>query len=180
MVERTAHARGGYNRELVAAYVEAFQAAAMEFELQGQPDLNLILRVPGVLQSEVRASEQDDAALTASVLEQVVPLIESLKGMRRREGASLAGVLEGTLVRMADAVRGVAELRPEVELRYQDRLRERLEAVVGNDVNRQRMLEEVALLVERSDVSEEIARMETHIQHFRGGADGGWRGGEEA
>ena len=54
VVDRTAQQQGGYNRELVAAYVEAFQAAAQEFELQGQPDLNVILRMPGVMQAESR------------------------------------------------------------------------------------------------------------------------------
>ena len=167
MVDRTAGQGAGYNRALVASYVEAFQAAAQEFELQGQPDLNVILRMPGVLQAESRSNEEENAALSASVLEQIVPLIGALKAMRLREGAALAGVLHGTLDRLTDAVKSVAELRPEVEQRYQDRLTERLEAAVGLDVNRQRLLEEVAVLVERSDVSEEIARMETHIQHFR-------------
>ena len=167
MVDRTAGQGAGYNRALVASYVEAFQAAAQEFELQGQPDLNVILRMPGVLQAESRSNEEENAALSESVLEQIVPLIGALKAMRLREGAALAGVLHGTLDRLTDAVKSVAELRPEVEQRYQDRLTERLEAAVGLDVNRQRLLEEVAVLVERSDVSEEIARMETHIQHFR-------------
>ena len=81
-------------------------------------------------------------------------------------------MLHATLDRLAQAVIGVAELRPEVEVRCRQRLTERLEAAVGTEaegvgLNRQRLLEEVALLVERSDVSEEIARMETHIQHFR-------------
>ncbi len=171
-VDRTAQQRGGYNRDVVASYVDAFQAAAQEFELQGQPDLNVILRLPGVLQAESRINEEDDGALTASVLEQVIPLIAVLKAMRQREGAALADVLRATLDRLTDSVNGVAALRPEVELRYQQRLTERLEAAVGSNgdgigINRQRLLEEVALLVERSDVSEEIARMETHIQHFR-------------
>jgi uncharacterized protein (TIGR00255 family) len=171
-VERTAQAVGGFNREMVAAYVAAFQAAADEFELQGQPDLNVILRVPGVLQAESRVSEEDRAALAASVLQHVVPLLAELKAMRMREGAALTEVLHATLDRLAQAVTGVAELRPEVEARCRQRLTERLEAAVGADgnslgLNRQRLLEEVALLVERSDVSEEIARMETHIQHFR-------------
>ena len=166
-VDRNAAQAAGYNRALVAAYVEAFQAAAQEFELQGQPDLNVILRMPGVLQAESRSNEEENVALSASVVEQVVPLIAALKAMRLREGAALAAVLHATLDRLTDAVKSVAELRPEVEQRYQDRLTERLEAVVGLDVNRQRLLEEVAVLVERSDVSEEIARMETHIQHFR-------------
>jgi uncharacterized protein (TIGR00255 family) len=166
-VDRKAQQQGGYNRELVASYVDAFQSAAQEFELQGQPDLNVILRLPGVLQVESRSSEEASAALTASVLEQVVPLIEELKTMRLREGAALADVLLATLDRLSEAVIGVEELRPEVEQRFGQRLTERLEAAVGTEVNRQRLLEEVALLVERSDVSEEIARMKTHIQHFR-------------
>ena len=171
-VDRTTQQRGGYNRDVVASYVDAFQAAAQEFELQGQPDLNVILRLPGVLQAESRTNEEDNSALTANVLEQVVPLIAVLKAMRQREGAALADVLRATLDRLTESVNGVAALRPEVELRYQQRLAERLEAAVGSNgdgigINRQRLLEEVALLVERSDVSEEIARMETHIQHFR-------------
>jgi len=170
-VDRTAGQTGAYNRELVDAYVQAFQAAAHEFELQGQPDLNVILRMPGVLQAESRADEAENAALVASVLERVVPLIAELKTMRMREGAALAGVLTATLDRLSEAVKGVEALRPEVEARFQERLTERLEAAIGPEadsgVSRQRLLEEVALLVERSDVSEEIARMQTHIQHFR-------------
>ena len=166
-VDRTTQQKGGYNREMVAGYIEAFQAALEEFELQGQPDLNVILRMPGALQVEVRSGEEDVVALTASIVENLVPLIDSLKAMRQREGASLSEVLGATMARLTESVDGVAELRPEVEARYQERLTQRLEAAVGADINRQRLLEEVALLVERSDVSEEIARMETHIQHFQ-------------
>ena len=171
-VERTAQVAGGFNRDLVAAYVAAFQSAADEFELQGQPDLNVILRMPGVLQAESRPSDEDRAALAASVLQSVVPLLAELKAMRMREGAALVEVLNATLDRLSQAVAGVAELRPEVEARCRERLAERLEAAVGTEaegvgLNRQRLLEEIALLVERSDVSEEIARMDTHIQHFR-------------
>jgi uncharacterized protein (TIGR00255 family) len=61
----------------------------------------------------------------------------------------------------------VAVLRPEVEARYQERLTQRLTAAAGNEFSRQRLLEEVAVLVDRSDVAEEIARMVTHIGHFR-------------
>ena len=184
VVDRSTQQQAGYNRDLVAAYVEAFLSAAQEFELQGQPDLNVILRVPGVLQVESRSNDDDNSALTGSVLEQIIPLIDSLKTMRSREGAALAGVLHATLDRLAEGVKQVTELRPEVELRYQERLTERLEAAVGPDgsgvgVNRQRMLEEVALLVERSDISEEIARMETHIHHFRDLLDAGGETGKK-
>jgi len=178
-VDRSTQQRGGYNRETVAAYVEAFQAAAQEFELQGQPDLNVILRMPGVLQAESRSPDEDVAVLTASVLEHVGALIGSLKAMRHREGAALAFVLSETLDRLSDAVNGVAELRPEVETRHRERLTQKLEAAVGLEINRLRLLEEVALLVERSDVSEEIARMHTHIQHFRDVLEAGGETGKK-
>ena len=167
-IDRTSELRASYNRELVASYVDAFQAAALEFELQGQPDLNVILRVPGVMQSESRSSEADNAQITQSVQQQLPALLSALKAMRQREGAALADVLYATLDRLTVAVEGVAELRPEVEARYQERLTQRLTAAVGGtEISRQRVLEEVALLVERSDVSEEVARMVTHIAHFR-------------
>jgi uncharacterized protein (TIGR00255 family) len=166
-VERSSRQSGTYNRDLVAAYVQAFQAAAEEFELQGQPDLNVILRVPGVLHAESRTGEEDEAVVTESVLREMPALLASLQAMRQHEGSALVAVLHATLDRLALSVQGIAELRPEIERRSQERLTQRLEAAVGAEVNRQRLLEEVALLVERSDVSEEIARMETHIQHFR-------------
>jgi uncharacterized protein (TIGR00255 family) len=165
-VDRSAQAKAGYNRELVAGYLTAFDAASRDHGLTGQPDLNAVLRLPGALQADDRNGD-DMAALAASVLEQIVPLIEQLKAMRAREGEALDAILRGTLDRLAEATASVAGLRPEIEQRSQERLSQRLAAVVGPEFNQQRVLEEVAILVERSDISEELARMVTHIDHFR-------------
>jgi uncharacterized protein (TIGR00255 family) len=165
-VERNAQTKAGYNRELIAGYLAAFDAARREHELEGQPDINAALRLPGALQGEDRKDE-DLAALTASVIEQMVSLVEQLKTMRAREGEALGAILHGTLDRLAAATASVAELRPEIEQRYQERLAQRLSAVAGPEFNQQRVLEEVAVLVERSDISEELARMTAHIEHFR-------------
>jgi len=171
-IDRNAEQRADFNQQIVASYVDAYHSAAKQFGLNGEPDLNAILRMPGVLQAEARSNDEDNAAIQTSVLKQIVPLMESLKMMRQREGSALTDVLFATLDRLSDKVNEVVLLRPEVEQRYQQRLTERLEAAIGPDgdgigINRERLLGEVALLVERSDVSEEIARMETHIQHFR-------------
>jgi uncharacterized protein (TIGR00255 family) len=165
-VERNAQARSGYNRELVAGYLAAFKAARSEHKLKGEPDLNGALRLPGALQGEDRGNN-DLTALASSVLEQMPLLLEQLKTMRAREGEALEAVLHGTLDRLAEATASVAELRPEIEQRCQERLTQRLAAATGEEFNRQRVLEEVAVLVERSDISEELARMTTHIGHFR-------------
>ena len=167
-VERGGLQGAGYNRELVAGYLAAFEAARNEHSLEGKPDLNSILRLPGALLTDSRGGNEDDSATIAeSVRRQIGPLLDQLKIMRAREGESLAAILHASLDRLAEAVEGVAALRPEVEQRYQERLTQRLIAATGNEFNRQRLLEEVAVLVDRSDVTEELARMNTHIGHFR-------------
>jgi len=167
-VDRTSQQTVGYNRALVATYVDAFKAASGDFGLFGVPDINVALRLPGALQSDNRCNGDEDCeAIAASVLQEIGPLLEQLKVMRAREGESLADILNATLDRLEVATAGVGELRPEVEVRAQERLTQRLVAAVGQDFNRQRVLEEVAVMVERSDISEELARMTTHIGHFR-------------
>jgi uncharacterized protein (TIGR00255 family) len=165
-VDRAGQQKAGYNRELVAGYLAAFAAAREEHKLKGEPDLNAALRMPGALQAENRGDD-DLAVLAESVQQQIVPLLEQLNAMRAREGESLEAILHGTLDRLAEATDSVAELRPEIEQRYQERLTQRLLAATGPEFNRQRLLEEVAVLVERSDISEELTRMTTHIGHFR-------------
>jgi uncharacterized protein (TIGR00255 family) len=167
-IDRGSQATTGYNRELVATYIAAFAAARAEHNLTDEPDLNAILRLPGALQSDNRSNgDEDQIALTESVQREIGPLLEQLKTMRAREGEALEAILSGTLDRLAEATEGVAALRPEVEERYQTRLTERLLAATGPEFNRQRLLEEVAVLVERSDIAEELERMTTHIGHFR-------------
>jgi uncharacterized protein (TIGR00255 family) len=168
-IDRSSQQTAGYNRELVNSYLAAFTAAREEHGLTGQqPDLNAVMRLPGALQSDNRSNcDEEQMALTESVLREIGPLLEQLKIMRAREGEALEAILRGTLDRLAEATESVAALRPEVEERYQARLTERLLAATGPEFNRQRLLEEVAVLVERSDIAEELERMTMHIGHFR-------------
>ena len=167
-IDRSVQQKAGYNREMVAGYIEAFRQARSSFRLKGDPDLNVVLRMPGALQMESRGNSEEDAtALTGSAMSSIGQLLGELKVMRAREGEALENILRACLDRLADTVEGVAALRPEVEQRYQERLTQRLTAATGNEFNRQRLLEEVAVLVDHSDISEEIERMHTHIGHFR-------------
>ncbi|MGA9585319.1 MAG: YicC/YloC family endoribonuclease, partial [Terracidiphilus sp.] len=79
-VDRTVQQKTGYNREMVAGYIDAFKQARSEFHMKGEPDLNIALRMPGALQSEARNSSEDDvAALTESAVREIGPLLEELK-----------------------------------------------------------------------------------------------------
>jgi uncharacterized protein (TIGR00255 family) len=167
-MDRSSQQTAGYNRELVNGFLAAFAAACEEHGLGGQPDLNAILRLPGALQNDNRSNgDEDQAALTESVRKEMGQLLDELKTMRAREGEALEAILHGTLDRLDEVTEGVAAMRSEVEQRYQDRLTERLLTATGPEFNRQRLLEEVAVMVERSDIAEELERMTTHIGHFR-------------
>jgi uncharacterized protein (TIGR00255 family) len=165
-LERSVERSSQYNSTLVASYIAAFRAAAAEHGLDQQPDLNAVLRLPGVLAPEAVSIKDDLEALESCVFAQLDPLIAALNGMRAQEGASLAAELSACLQRLSALVDQVAELREQVQSAYFERISQRVAALLNGAVERERVLQEVALLVERSDVDEEIARLRTHIEHF--------------
>jgi len=157
-----------FDRDLLQAYIAAFRTAATECGLPQQPDLNAIFRLPGVLTGETRFSEEEMKALEEEVAAQTGPLVEDLNRMRGQEGASLALQLAATLERLDLAVAQVALLRQEVQKAYFERISQRIAALFNGaaGIDRDRVLQEAALLAERSDVEEEVTRLRTHIQHF--------------
>ena len=165
-LERNTEKSSQYNSALVASYIAAFRAAAAEHGLKQQPDLNAILRLPGVLSAESFSIKDDLEALENAVLAQLDPLIAALNVMRAQEGASLAAELSACLDRLSALIDQVATMREQVQSAYFERISQRVSALLGGEFERDRILQEVALLVERSDVDEEIARLRIHIDHF--------------
>ncbi|HEX2642962.1 MAG TPA: DUF1732 domain-containing protein, partial [Thermoanaerobaculia bacterium] len=114
-------------------------------------------------------SEDDQEMLLRVAGEALAQLVAS----REREGASLAGIFQERLqaleqvVQRLDALRG--PVRDEMVAAFHKRLNEMLE---GKPVDEARLAQEAALLVDRSDVSEEIDRLRSHLDHFRSVAGG--------
>ena len=167
-VERGLRPSAHFDRDLLQGYIAAFRVAAEESELKQQPDLNAIFRLPGVLTGETRFSEQEVQALEEDVAAQIDPLVEALNRMRAQEGTALALELGATMERLDLAVSQVAHMRQEVQKAYFERLSQRISTLLnGNGViDRDRIMQEAAILAERSDVEEEVTRLRTHIQHF--------------
>jgi uncharacterized protein (TIGR00255 family) len=167
-VERGLRPSAHFDRDLLQGYIAAFRAAAAESELKQQPDLNAIFRLPGVLTGEARFTEQEVQALEEDVAAQIDPLVEALNRMRAQEGTALASELGSTMERLDLAVSQVAHMRQEVQKAYFERLSQRISTLLnGNGViDRDRIMQEAAILAERSDVEEEVTRLRTHIQHF--------------
>jgi uncharacterized protein (TIGR00255 family) len=178
-LERSQKAEAGYDHALVAAYVEAFRAAAKEHGLSGEPDLNAVFRLPGVLLAEVRSGEEEMAAVEAAALAEIDALVEALNAMREQEGAALASELRSGMERLRRMVDEAALLREKVQEAYFERLSQRLKSMVDGGFDQDRVLQEAALIADRSDVEEEVTRLRTHIEHFLGLLDEGGEVGKK-
>jgi uncharacterized protein (TIGR00255 family) len=178
-VERGLRPSAQFDRDLLQGYIAAFRAAADESALEQQPDLNAIFRLPGVLTGETRFNDQEMQALEEEVAAQIGPLVDALNRMRAQEGTALASDLGATMERLDVAVAQVAHMRHEVQKAYFERISQRIGALLNGNgaIDRDRVMQEAAMLAERSDVEEEVTRLRTHIQHFhsllRGGGEMG-------
>jgi uncharacterized protein (TIGR00255 family) len=151
------------NRRLVGAYIAAFRTAAGEFCISAEPDLNAILRMPGALDS---AGEAEDGALETAVMARVSEVLDRLNQMRDQEGRSIERELRQRMAHLGEAVKTVQVHRRTVLHSYVERLQTRLQELLGANADRERAMQEAALLVDRSDIQEEVVRLENHVQHF--------------
>jgi uncharacterized protein (TIGR00255 family) len=153
------------NHQIVGGYIQAFRAAAAEFSLAAEPDLNAVLRMPGALDA---ASLPGDGALETSVLDKVGELLDRLNQMREEEGRGIEHELRQRMAHVAEATRGVEKHRQAVLQTYVGKLKTRMQEMIGSHVEPERLLQEAALLVDRSDIQEELVRLVTHVKHFLG------------
>ena len=158
------------NRDLVQAYLRVAEELRQQTRAATDMDVVALLRLPGViagLSAAVPEAEEErenlGKALDGCLNETLVKLDE----MRRAEGKHLTDELRDRLVRVgehAEKVRGLATtLRPAFARRLESRLKELLG---GTGIEPQRLAQEAALLAERSDVSEELDRLRSHLQQF--------------
>lgn len=166
-VERRANTEMQINTGLLSAYMEAFREAAARYELANEPDLNSMLRIPGMMSVESNVDVEDMSGLEASVLAQVGVVVAKLNEVRAEEGAALAAELRASMGRLRSFGEEMAGLRNGVREAQFDRLRARIaELTQGVSVSEERVLTEAAMLAEKSDIEEEIVRLRTHIDRF--------------
>jgi uncharacterized protein (TIGR00255 family) len=167
------------NKELLAAHLHVFHEAAKLHHFNVEPDLNELLRMPGVLSTEIAAAAPDPArgpALEAAVMALTPTLTEQLNQVRGVEGAALAGELKASMTRLRGLAEEAATLRTGAREAHFERLRARIAELLKTDAEAAvqatgpaqdyRMLAEAALLVERSDIEEELVRLRAHIESF--------------
>lgn len=163
--EREAAAPLAVDEERFAGYVTQLRDLQKRHGLSEELGVGTVLRMPEVFSSATR----DDAPESVDELSAVVgAALEALTRMREAEGERLATVLEERIAAVERTLEAIAARAPARLVEERDRLRESVrELADGVDVDPARLAQEVALLADRLDVSEEIDRFRAHIAAFR-------------
>ena len=172
-MERVAQVAYELNRPLIAGYITALKQLQQDFDIGGELDINVLARIPGALQP---ARNGIDDKVVAGLERALDLALDELEKMREQEGEALKNELR-------DRVRKIETLVPVIEASaagLADAYRLRLQKRIGELLNRGgqivevdpvRLAQEVAYLADRSDVSEEMVRLRSHLSQFQEALD---------
>jgi uncharacterized protein (TIGR00255 family) len=157
----------GVNQEVAAAYLQAVNVLRKQFNISTEPELGSILRLPGVIGPPARSIEAELERLDAVVARCMLESLDKLDRMRADEADHLRDEMAArlrTISGLASKVQTLAErARPAFSRRLSLRLKELLAEA---PLDPARIAQEAAIAAERSDVSEELARLHSHVQQF--------------
>jgi uncharacterized protein (TIGR00255 family) len=146
--------------------VQQLRALQQRYGLADALDIGTILRLPDVL-----GGAQETVAETGSaseLVEIVSRAVAALDAMRVAEGARLCTYIEERLQVVAESVERIAARAPQRLVEQRDRLRQAVQELAGGvAIDDQRLAQEIAILADRLDVSEEVARFHSHLEAFR-------------
>ena len=167
--ERSEEINYELNRPMIIGYLSAMKQMQEEFELSGEPDINVIAKLPNVM---IAKKDDISEAFAFAVSTAVNTAIEDLEKMRFSEGEMLKTELESRLAGIEQHLPAIETEAGSISEEYRQRLTRRISDMLSNsesqiDLDQGRLAQEIAFLSDRADISEEIARLKTHIEHFR-------------
>ncbi len=154
------------NAALAQAYARRLRDLAKELNLSGDVTLDHLLRAPGVLESDEDVPDAED--FWPTVEKALKQALEMMVSMREKEGAHLRADLVKRVDRMRKSARGVQKRAPQIQVRYRQQLMERIQSagIEAAKIEEERVLKEVIFFADRSDISEEITRLQSHFKQF--------------
>ena len=161
----TSHPQPKLDDDLANLYLRRFKLLQNQLRLPGEITIETILRSPGVVSF---SEELPIDASARSVVDATLDVaLEQLLKMRAKEGANLHKDLNRRVKTILKAIARISKRRPEVVKRYREILLERIKKIgLELGVADDRLAKEVALFAERSDFSEELTRVESHLGQF--------------
>ena len=161
------------NEEAAHQYLRELKRLADIAGVDSQPNLQLLARMPGLFRSEETVA-LDPERTAALVLEALGEAIDEFERMRATEGEALLADLRSRLTKLEQWIEEVAVMAEASKDQIHARLRERVESLLRpGELDESRVAMEVALLADRSDITEEIVRFRSHNGQFLGALDEG-------
>ena len=154
------------NAGLARAYVRELNRLAKDLKLEGPVTLDMLARAPGVFQTDEDVADAED--FWPAVEKSLQQALATLLKMREREGAHLARDLAARIKIMRKATAQIQKQSPEVQKRYREQLLQRIQSagVEAPAADDERLLKEIVYFADRSDISEELTRLQSHFQQF--------------
>lgn len=152
------------NREALIALAEQAKSLAVELQVAA-PDMNSLLALPGIV--ELKCCEFDNSVMPPAFAEACDRALQALGESRKAEGAVLYENIAARLNELRSLHQRIIPLCAEVPVRQKERLLKRLsEEKIDYEADQERLLREIVYFTDRSDVSEEIARLSGHFDQF--------------
>jgi uncharacterized protein (TIGR00255 family) len=159
-------AEGRIDETRFASYVQQLRELQQRYALDAALDVGTILRLPDVLGSRENGAES--AGNPQDLIEIVSRAVAALDAMRVAEGERLAAYILERLQVIEQAVERIATRAPERLVEQRERLRQAVQELAGGvTLDDQRLAQEIAILADRLDVSEEVSRFQSHFEAFR-------------
>jgi len=156
------------NEARFAAWVEQLRELQRRHGLSGDVDVGTVLRMPDVFASQGTDGSEEQSGTAAELVAVVEEAAGALGAMRAEEGHRLARFLLDRVAVVEEALRRIAGRAPVRIVEQRDRLRQAVKELTdGVAVDEQRVAQEIAILADRLDVSEEIDRFGSHVAAFR-------------
>jgi len=154
------------NVPLARAYARELGRLSRDLKISGPITLDLLARAPGVFETGEEMAEAED--FWPAVETALQKALATLLKMREREGSHLARDLAARITTVRKSTALVQKQAPLVQKRYREQLLQRvqnagLEAPAPDD---ERLLKEIVYFADRSDISEELTRLQSHFQQF--------------
>ncbi len=157
------------NRPMIVGYLAAMKKMREEFDLAGEPDINVIAKLPNVMISK---KDELSEAFAFGVATAVNSALEDLEKMRLSEGEMLKTELASRLDTIEQHLPSIESEAESISEEYRQRLTRRIGDLLEKsesqiELDQGRLAQEIAYIADRADISEEITRLKTHIEHFR-------------
>jgi len=179
-IERSYEADFTFNEPVLRAYINAIEKLKKEFSLSGELDLVQLVRAPGIMNLEGSSlSAEGRQEIEDGIVQAAEMALSELERMRAEEGVALRNDIVDRLTVIHGRVQAIRRQVSGALDAYQERLKIRLgELLRGTPVDPNRLVQEAAFYVERSDISEEVTRLQSHVEQCEVLLDSGEEAGK--